>query len=89
MKIVIIGLGTIGETILKSLAGEGHTITIIDENRRVVETLIEKYDVFGVVGIVLLLATTKPLVGRGYLYPLIPFNGKALARLLFRLKKKC
>lgn len=50
MKIVIIGLGTIGETILKSLAGEGHTITIIDEDKHIVESLIEKYDVFGVVG---------------------------------------
>ena len=38
----------------------------------------------GVAGIVVLLATTKPLVGRGYLYPLIPFNGKALRRLLVR-----
>ena len=50
MKIVIIGLGSIGETILKSLSGEGHTITIIDENKNLVEGLIEKYDVFGVVG---------------------------------------
>ena len=50
MKIVIIGLGTIGKTILKSLSGEGHTITIIDEDKDKVETLIEKYDVFGVVG---------------------------------------
>ena len=50
MKIVIIGLGSIGETILKSLSGEGHTITIIDENKDLVEGLIEKYDVFGVVG---------------------------------------
>ena len=50
MKIVIIGLGTIGRTILKSLSGEAHTITIIDERKDVVETLIEKYDVFGVVG---------------------------------------
>ena len=33
MKIVIIGLGTIGKTILKSLSGEGHTITIIDEDK--------------------------------------------------------
>ena len=38
----------------------------------------------GLVGILVLLATTKPLVGRGYLYPLIPFNGKALRRLLIR-----
>ena len=30
MKIVIIGLGTIGRTVLRTLSGEGHTITIID-----------------------------------------------------------
>lgn len=50
MKIVIIGLGTIGKTILKNLAGEGHTVTIIDEDKDKVESLIEKYDVTGVVG---------------------------------------
>jgi len=50
MKIVIIGLGTIGRTILKNLSSEGHTITIIDEDKNKVEKLIEKYDVFGVVG---------------------------------------
>ncbi len=50
MKIVIIGLGTIGKTILKILARESHTITIIDENKDKIEELIEKYDVFGVVG---------------------------------------
>ena len=50
MRIVLIGLGTIGETILKNLSNEGHTITIIDENKDVVEDLIEKYDVSGVVG---------------------------------------
>lgn len=38
----------------------------------------------GVVGIFVLLYTTKPLVGKGYLYPLVPFNGKALLRLLVR-----
>lgn len=50
MKIVIIGVGTIGRTILKSLSGEGHTITIIDENKDRMERLIEKYDVYGVAG---------------------------------------
>lgn len=50
MQIVIIGLGTIGETVLKALDGEGHTITIIDEDKDIIETLIEKHDVFGVVG---------------------------------------
>lgn len=50
MKIVIIGLGTIGRTILKNLTSEGHTVTIIDEDRAKVDELIEKYDVFGIVG---------------------------------------
>ncbi len=50
MKIVIIGLGTIGTTILKSLSGEEHTITIIDEDKDNIERLIERYDVQGVVG---------------------------------------
>ena len=50
MKIVIIGLGTIGRTILKTLSAEGHTITIIDESKDKVENLIERYDVQGVVG---------------------------------------
>ena len=38
----------------------------------------------GAVGIFVLLCTTKPLVGKGYLYPLIPFDGRALLRLLVR-----
>jgi len=38
----------------------------------------------GVAGILLLIATTKPLVGKGYLYPLLPFNGKAMKNLLRR-----
>lgn len=50
MKVILIGLGSIGRTILKSLSGEGHTITIIDEDKALIEDLIEKYDVFGVVG---------------------------------------
>ena len=40
--------------------------------------------VLGITGILVLLATTKPVVGKGYLYPLIPFNGKTLRRLLLR-----
>ena len=38
----------------------------------------------GVLGIVLLIAVTKPLVGKGYLYPLFPFDGKAMKALLHR-----
>lgn len=50
MKIVIIGCGTIGTTLLRELSQEDHTITIIDEDKDKVEGLIERYDVFGVVG---------------------------------------
>lgn len=50
MKIVIIGLGKIGRTVLNNLSSENHTITIIDQNKDKVEKSIEKYDVFGVVG---------------------------------------
>ena len=50
MKIVIIGLGTIGGTVLKILSGTKHTITVIDEKEELIERFIEKYDVFGVVG---------------------------------------
>ena len=38
----------------------------------------------GIAFTLVLIATTKPLVGRGYLYPLIPFDRKKLKRLLYR-----
>ena len=42
----------------------------------------------GCVGILLLLATNKTANGRrGYLYPLLPFDGKALLSLFVRLQK--
>lgn len=51
MRIVIIGLGTTGRTILRSLVSEeNHTITIIDEDRDKIEKLTSRYDVSAVVG---------------------------------------
>ena len=50
MKITVIGCGTIGRTILENVANEGHNITIIDTEYDRIEKLIEKFDVFGVVG---------------------------------------
>ena len=44
--------------------------------------------VLGVIVTIVLAATNKTVNGkRNYLYPLIPWNGKALARLVLRLKK--
>ena len=43
----------------------------------------------GVALVIVLLATNKTLNGEcKYLYPLIPFNLKALATVLFRVRKK-
>lgn len=50
MRIVIIGLGTIGRAILKSLVSEGHSITVIDEDSALVSALVERYDVSGAAG---------------------------------------
>lgn len=43
----------------------------------------------GILLVLVLMATNKTENGRrNYLYPLIPWNGRAMARLLFRLKKQ-
>lgn len=50
MRIIVIGCGTIGKTIIEHISKEGHNIIIIDNDKNTVEKLIEKYDVLGVVG---------------------------------------
>ena len=50
MRIMIIGMGTIGRTVLKSISGKGHNITIVDKDGDKIEQLIAKYDVDGVTG---------------------------------------
>lgn len=40
--------------------------------------------VIGTVGILTLICTTRPIAGRGYMYPLYPFNGKKMLALLVR-----
>ncbi len=51
------------------------------------------FGIWGLLGgfliMIILVATNKTVNGRrNYLYPLIPFNAKALARLFFRMKKR-
>lgn len=55
--------------------------------------LVALFGIWGLIGGIVitfvLVATNKTVNGkRNYLYPLIPFNAKALARLFFRLKKR-
>ena len=41
----------------------------------------------GLVLVAVVVATTKTIDGYSYLYPLIPFNAKALKSLIIRVKK--
>ena len=54
----------------------------------VILLLIAAFDVWGLIAgvllLIFLLATTKPILGKGYLYPLWPFDGRALRRILLR-----
>lgn len=51
MKIIIVGCGKVGWKLTEKLSQENeHDITVIDFNRKVVEKLINQYDVMGVVG---------------------------------------
>ena len=44
--------------------------------------------IIAAVGIFTLLACSKTITGKGYMYPLIPFDGKMLAHKLFRMKEE-
>ena len=50
MNIIIVGCGKVGSTLAKQLSNEGHNISIIDTNERVVEEFSNNYDVMGIVG---------------------------------------
>lgn len=50
LKIIIVGCGKVGATLVEQLAGEGHNITIIDTNPSKVSELANLYDVMGYVG---------------------------------------
>lgn len=50
MDIVIVGAGKVGANLTKLLALENHNITVIDQSRRVIETLVNECDVIGYTG---------------------------------------
>lgn len=50
MKIIIVGLGKIGETILDSLVREGHDVTAVDINPSVISNITNVYDVICLCG---------------------------------------
>lgn len=50
MKIVIIGDGKVGSTLMKQLSKEGHDIVIIDNNMEVLERALNSYDILAING---------------------------------------
>lgn len=50
MKIIIVGCGKIGSTILDSLVEEGHDVVGIDTDEKVVNEMMNIYDIMGVCG---------------------------------------
>lgn len=78
---------------IANFAQQNHELGYAFKFVRVV-TLLLTY-LFGIWGFILgilifvyLVATNKTVIGRRYLYPLIPFNGVAMKRLLLRERKK-
>ena len=50
MKIIIIGIGKVGDALAQSLSAEGHDVTIIDNNPKVVERVENTLDVMPIKG---------------------------------------
>ena len=50
MKIILVGCGTIGTTIISSLVAEGHDIVAIDNDNDFLNEITNVYDVLGICG---------------------------------------
>ncbi|MBR5247285.1 MAG: Trk system potassium transporter TrkA [Clostridia bacterium] len=50
MKIVIVGDGKVGATLVEHLSMEDHNIVVIDKNQKIIEQMVNSYDVMGVCG---------------------------------------
>ena len=50
MKVIVIGDGKVGRTIVEHTCQEGHEVVVVDSNAQSVEQAIDKYDVMGIVG---------------------------------------
>ncbi len=77
---------------IANFAQQNHELGYAFKFVRIVTLLLTAFiGIYGFVGGlllgVLLVVTNKTLLGKGYLYPLIPFNFKALLRLFFRVRK--
>ncbi len=50
MKIVVIGNGKVGHTIIEHICTEGHDVIVIDNDPEMIEQIVNEYDVMGICG---------------------------------------
>jgi trk system potassium uptake protein TrkA len=50
LRIIIVGCGKVGATLIKELDKEGHEITIIDRKAEKIQEITNMYDIMGIVG---------------------------------------
>ncbi len=50
MNIVIVGDGKVGATLVEHLSAEGHNVVVIDRDQKIVEQMVNSYDVMGICG---------------------------------------
>ncbi len=50
MRIVVIGNGKVGHTIIQHLCNEGHDVIVIDNDAEEIERIVNEYDVMGICG---------------------------------------
>ena len=50
MNIIIVGDGKVGATLVEHLSKEGHDVVVIDRDPKVIEQMVNSYDVMGICG---------------------------------------
>ena len=50
MNIIIVGDGKVGATLVEHLSKEGHDVVVIDRDPKVIEQIVNSYDVMGICG---------------------------------------
>ena len=50
LKIIIVGCGKVGRTLVEQLSKEGHDITIVDQDSSMIQQMTNLYDVMGIEG---------------------------------------
>ncbi len=50
MNIIIVGDGKVGATLVEHLSSEGHDVVVIDRDQKIVEQMVNSFDVMGICG---------------------------------------